>query len=162
MSAQGFTAATSSSSRTELELGYALESKQGEGRGVLTLYAADGQACLEIVLTPKGPVVHLRTSALKISADEDIEMGCERLTVHAKKDIRIHAGGHLVQSADGDVGVRAGGLLATEGHAQDIRARMGDVRIAANDDVEVDGERIRLNSPKEGSVTTKADPRIIP
>jgi hypothetical protein len=48
-------------------------------------------------------------------------------------------------SSGGSIGVRAEGDIVSEARAQIIRASAGDVRVVANDDVVMDGERIKLN-----------------
>src|SRR5690349_4133671 len=60
--------------------GYAVAVDRTQGGEMLTIFAADGNACLEIALTPGGLVVQLRSAALKIAAAGEIELGCKQLT----------------------------------------------------------------------------------
>jgi hypothetical protein len=39
----------------------------------------------------------------------------------------------------------ADGDLKTEARIQEIRARLGNVNVSANDDVRIDGERVMVN-----------------
>lgn len=139
----------SATRRVSLRSGYAIETAPSGGGEVLTIYATDGQACLEIVLTPAGPIVQVRAAALRVAAEGALSLECEQFVVRAERDIRMQAGSSIVQSAGDNVETSAGGLISSEGHAQHLRARLGDVRLQANDDVELDGERILLNSPKD-------------
>ncbi|MBZ5708403.1 hypothetical protein [Nannocystis pusilla] len=130
--------------------GYSLESLAGPRGDVLSIKAPDGKIFLKISLLPEGPAVELQSVSLAVAATGDLSLDCRRLAIHAEDGVAIHTGGDLVQVAQGDVRVAAGGVIDSEGHAQHLRARRGDVQLTANDDVALDGERVRLNSPKAG------------
>ncbi|MCY1060896.1 MULTISPECIES: hypothetical protein [Nannocystis] len=130
--------------------GYSLESLAGPRGDVLSIKAPDGKIFLKISLLPEGPAVELQSVSLAVAASGDLSLDCRRLAIHAEDGVAIRTGGDLVQVAQGDVRVAAGGVIDTEGHAQHLRARRGDVQLTANDDVALDGERVRLNSPKAG------------
>ena len=100
---------------------------------MLQLRAPDGRICLKITLTPSGPEVEIASAALSIATSGDVKVACERFAVDAR----------------GGIALRAGGDLETEGFAQRHRATRGDITLKANDDVTLDGERVRLNSPKD-------------
>lgn len=123
--------------RLTLHAGYQIA--VGDDRKELRLCAPDGRLCLAIVLTPEGPKVELSAAALDIATEGDVTVDCERFAVTARKDVVLDAGG--------DVRTRAEGELHTEALAQHHHARLGDMRLTANDDVSLHGERIRLNAP---------------
>ncbi len=117
-----------------LRRGYAIESADdGDEREVLRLRAPDGRICLKIILTPTGPEVEIASASLSIATDGDVNVACGRFAVDAR----------------GGIALRAGEDLETEAFAQRHRARRGDILLKANDDVQLDGERIRLNSPRD-------------
>jgi hypothetical protein len=91
---------------------------------------------VEITITAQGPVIRASAVALEIESATDISARCERFTVDARDNITLRAPKILHQ---------ASGILRAEGGAVQIDAKAGDVRIHANDDVAMDGERIRLN-----------------
>ncbi len=123
-----------------LRSGYAVEAPDGPGGDMLQLRAPDGRLCLKITLTAAGPEVHLSGVALSLTTQGDVNIDCDRFHVQARGEVAIEAGG--------DLRARAEGRLETEAFAQRHRARRGDLALIANDDVTVDGERIRLNSPR--------------
>ena len=122
-----------------LRSGYVVDTIEGPGGDELRLRAPDGRVCLKIKLTPAGPEVELQSVALSIATKGDVNVACERFNVVAEQGVSIVSGG--------DVTTNAAGALETEAHAQRHRARRGDIALVANDDVSLDGERIRLNSP---------------
>jgi len=123
-----------------LKSGYVLESFENDSADILRLTTADNKVCLQIILTPKGPVVELQSASLTLAAQKDIKLTCESLEIETKKELAIKSGGSIKQLAQGPI--------ETEGFSQSIVARRGDVAVKANDDVRIDGERIRLNSPR--------------
>jgi hypothetical protein len=141
------TSPASTSSTLALRSGYAVEAREGASQNLLLLKAPDGRICLTIRLLPEGPRVEIESESLAVSARGAIAIDCEELSIHARRDIALTAGGDLTQAADGAMRVRAEGPIETEGFSQTIRSRRGDVSVVANDDVTLDGERVRLNSP---------------
>src|SRR3569623_589378 len=88
--------------------------------GSLRLVGRDGAQPIEVEGTPGGPVLRLR-SGLAISVVGDVGLTADRLALHAR--------GSLGLTSDGAVDIRSG----------------GDVAVQANDDVKLNGERIKLN-----------------
>lgn len=127
-------------SEIQLSGGYVMETDAEDRPRDLSIRAPDGRVCLKVILTPDGPVVELDSVSLSIAARGDLKMSCDNLQIDADNSLALNAGG--------DLSLSAGGELRTEGFSQMIRARRGEVRVKANDDVTLDGERIRLNSPK--------------
>jgi len=125
---------------TALSSGYGVRTEARVGGDVLEIIAPDGRVCLQIVLTPEGPRVQIASAALQVRTQGSLQVECETLSIHARESISLRA--------DGDVSIDAGRMLETEAWGQEIRARRGDVHLEANDDVLLDGERVRLNSPR--------------
>ncbi len=123
-----------------LRSGYTVEALEVQEPATLRLIAPDGRICLKITLTPTGPEVELSSASLKIASEGDVAVECARFAVSTKGDIALASGGDLL--------VRAVGEMNTEAFAQRHRALRGDFALKANDDVTLDGERVRLNSPK--------------
>lgn len=118
--------------------GYALHVRD-EG-SALDVHAPDGRLCVRLVLAADGPRIEISGASLAVHAEREIALSCQRFTVDAAEGLALRSGA--------DLEVRAEGALRSEGFSQAIVARRGDVDIQANDDVAVDGERIRLNSPE--------------
>jgi hypothetical protein len=128
------------SNELSLRSGYVIESSEATGGDELRLRAPDGRVCLKIKLTAEGPEVELTSVALSIATKGEVSVACDRFSVVAKECVSIVSGG--------DLKAQAVGAIETEAHAQRHRARRGDIALVANDDVSLDGERIRLNSPR--------------
>ena len=133
--------------------GYTVSAAAEAGGELLTLRAPDGRLCLKIVLLPEGPVVEVSAQSVRLATSGELRVDCERLAINVRKEAAIQAG-ELRQTIAGDVHLRAGGAIESEADRQHLRARLGDIALAANDDVCLDGERVRLNSPKSAPPAT--------
>ncbi|HEY2731002.1 MAG TPA: hypothetical protein VGK52_13755 [Polyangia bacterium] len=113
-----------------------LHVERRDGGGVLKLMAADGSLPLQITITKEGAVLHLGRG-LSVLVDGPVALEMEALSIHAHQGIDV--------KTDGPMAIRANGDLLTEGAAQTIVARKGNVDVTANDDVTLHGERIKMN-----------------
>lgn len=95
---------------------------------------------VEITITPRGPVIRARASALEIDAAEDIVARCERFSINATESVSVRAR---------EITQQASGALHCTGAEVDVVANAGDVRVRANDDVQLLGEEILLNCERE-------------
>lgn len=147
----GLTPVATAPGRDEMTLsnGYHVEADAHGGDNLLRIRAPDGKVCLSIQLTPDGPRLEVDAVSMIVSTRRDLRIDCEGLAINTRADLDINAGGALRQRAAGDIQIHAAGTIESLAEdAQTIRAGLGDVAIEANDDVRLDGERIRLNSPR--------------
>jgi hypothetical protein len=107
------------------------------GEECLRLLGSDGATSLTIRLTEAGPVVEITGASLTLKVDGDLAFAGRRLLLHGSEAVAI--------SSDADFRMIAGGSLITQGRRQEVTATHGDVKVYANDDVKMDGERIRMN-----------------
>lgn len=115
---------------------------------ILNLRAPDGQLCLQITLTPEGPRIAVQGLSVAVECKGDLKIEAENVAVRARKELRLESGEN--------VHIDAVGEFRAEAFEQHLRARRGDIALKANDDVLLNGERIRLNSPR-----TPADLRAL-
>ncbi|EYF08060.1 hypothetical protein [Chondromyces apiculatus] len=118
--------------------GHALVVSGDQERNVLHLKDPSGAASLEIAIGPEGIRLMVRGAGLSLATTGALAIEAESLSLHGKNGVSV--------TTEGDARIEAGGLLETVGRSQHIRSARGDVRVQANDDVRLEGERIRLNS----------------
>lgn len=111
----------------------------------IVIAAPDGATELSVRLTREGPVLELRGASIEIEATRAVAVRCERFELAAREAVVIASGGELRETAAGDHALVVGGRSSTQAHAVAITARLGNVDVKANDDVELHGERIYLN-----------------
>lgn len=99
------------------------------GGHVLRLVGPGGAQRLEIAVTADGPVLRLH-SGLKIELAGALAIDAATVSLHGREGLTLTSGGDARLAAAGD-------LVA--------RAERGEVSVRANDDVRLDGERVRMN-----------------
>lgn len=115
------------------------------GRDRLTIRSATGEVELQICMTEKGPLLRFRAADVELEATRDVKVHCEEFHVKAEKNIVQESGGDLRQRIGGQADVKVRGRMTLAARDTRIQAKRGNVQIEANDDVEVLGERIKLN-----------------
>lgn len=95
----------------------------------VTIHGPAGEVLLEVVLTPAGPVLRFHAAEVQLDCKGSFKVRCESFDVQAT----------------GDIVQQAGGTLRAESNEMSLEARRGNVDVRANDDVNLNGERVRLN-----------------
>jgi hypothetical protein len=120
--------------------GYGLELRGADdGPEELRLVAPNGRLVLTIVLAPEGPRVEVDAASLHVRASERVRFDADRIELAAREGIELVSGGEIRH--------RAAGTITSEAFEHHVEATHGEIRLHANDDVALEGERIRLNSP---------------
>ena len=104
---------------------------------LLRIVGADGRVSLSIEIKESGPVLHFEGCDLAIRTDGDLAIEAGHLALHGRSGVSL--------TSDGDVLLKTAGDLHTEASECDLTATLGDVKVRANDDVKLNGERVMVN-----------------
>lgn len=118
--------------------GYTVELTRGRPE-TLRLREPGGKLCATLHLHPDGVRLEVQATELHASASQKLRLESAVVEIAARETLVMRSGGAIHQEADGPHRSRA--------REHDLEATHGEVRLRANDDVALDGERIRLNSP---------------
>lgn len=110
---------------------------RGSGEDVLRVEGKDGRLEVEVVVTESGTRLELHGTDVRIRSAGDLSLDGETVAITGRERVSVRS--------EGELDLEAAGLLRSEAHAQRIVARRGDTTIYANDDVRLDGERIKMN-----------------
>ena len=105
----------------ELQNAKTLTVSAAEDHDLIEIHGAGGIVELRIKLTPEGPVLQMESVRLSLKSSENVDVACRNFEVRASESIDIHADGGMQLSGQ------------------------ADVRVNANGDVIVTGEKIFLN-----------------
>lgn len=131
--------------RPTLDSGRSLEIESpGDGTDRLVVRGETGEVELDVTLTAEGPRLRFRSAELALETEGKLKVRCEELDVRARGTIYQECGG-LDQRVAGDARVSVRGELRQRALSTEIRSLRGDVDIRANDDVRLNGERVKLN-----------------
>jgi hypothetical protein len=121
----------------ELPSGRRISCEEEASGELVTVQGPEGGVELRVLLTEDGPVLRFDAARLELQSAGTIRAECDRFEVAARSDV--------VQEAGGDVSVQARGDLSTRARTTSVTSTRGDVALKANDDVTLDGERVKLN-----------------
>ncbi|HEY0137070.1 MAG TPA: hypothetical protein VGB85_23465 [Nannocystis sp.] len=121
----------------ELAGQHRVEIRRAPGSDTLELIGRDGRLVLAIEISERGPVLRFEGPALTLRASGELALEARHLTLRADESLALVSGGDLHLVAAGD--------LHSTARIQTITAELGDVKIEANDDVRIDGERVLVN-----------------
>lgn len=111
----------------------------------IRIESATGDVELEVTMTPTGPLLRFRAADVQLAASGEVAVDCESFTVRAEKAITHETGGDSREVVGGHKLTKVRGTHTALARRTHIEAKRGDVKIIANDDVEVVGERVKLN-----------------
>jgi hypothetical protein len=132
-------------SALELRGGYRVEVEHGSASDTLSLRAPSGDLVIAVTLTPEGPVLRLSGARVELTAPT-LALTCDDLALRAKRSALVEVGGDLVEAIGGARQTHVTGALHVAAKDVALAARQGEMRLEANDDVRVKGERVLLNS----------------
>jgi hypothetical protein len=120
-------------------LGFELALESGAAQEKLQLRAPGGEMCLEIRLARHGVEVSIAAAEIALSTKSSLRVDCQSIAFNAQEDIAI--------SSQGSLRLASAKQLSIESRSVAVASTLGDLSLCANDDVRIEGERIRLNSP---------------
>ncbi|MDC0723394.1 hypothetical protein [Nannocystis bainbridge] len=124
---------------TALELvgQHRVELRRDPALDTLELIGRDGKVVLAIEVRETGPVLRFEGAGLTLKTAGELVLDAKKLTLRSEEALSLTTGGDLDLVAAGD--------LRSTARVQTITAELGDVRLEANDDVRIDGERVLVN-----------------
>jgi hypothetical protein len=121
----------------ELVAGQRLVVEHRSGEDVIQIVAPNGRMSMKICLTPASATLELEGVDLRIQTAGDLSIEADRLAFHGRSSVALTSGGDALLYAAGDMHSLA--------RVQNIKADLGNVNVTANDDVSINGERVRVN-----------------
>lgn len=117
---------------------HALEIRRAGDHNVIRILSPDGRPGVSITLTAKGITLDVTGGDLAIKTSGALAIDADTVSLRGRNGVAIESGG--------DASIHAAGDVKSEGRTQEIKARLGSVSVKANDDVKLNGERIKLNA----------------
>jgi hypothetical protein len=139
-------AASGDSGTLQLASGRTLEWQASDGGAEhVRIRGVGGEIELDVTLTEEGPRLRFKAAELALEADGKVQVDCDEFHVRSRGDIVHEAAGNMGESVAGNAVTVVRGDLRVSARTAGVRATRGDVRLKANDDVKLEGERIKLN-----------------
>ncbi|MBS1549766.1 MAG: hypothetical protein JSS94_07875 [Bacteroidetes bacterium] len=101
---------------------------------------------LSIQITDGGLIVNVNAKELNIQASDQLRLSSKKIHIAASEQLKLSTDGNMLQQVNGDCLTEVEGTQKLIAQVQKITASLGNVEIKANDDVRLNGERVKLNS----------------
>ncbi len=109
----------------------------GQSEDCVRLLDSEGATSLTIRLGAGGTVIELGGGPVALNVEGDLAISSRRLMLHGREEVSI--------SSEANIRVEAGEDALVRAKRQELIATRGNLKAYANDDVLIDGERIRMN-----------------
>lgn len=106
--------------------------------GTVVVRTADGTPRLTLTISASEILLDCVSGATRLRIAGALTVDADRVQLSATNDMALHCGGDLTLSA--------GGRIDAVAQRVSLEATRGDALITANDDVRIEGERIRMNA----------------
>lgn len=113
--------------------------------GELRLLGKNQTVQLVISVNEDALVLNINALVLNINASDELNFSGKKINIDAVEQLSIKSGGNFVQQIDKDSLTEVGGINKMIAQIQKITANLGNVELKANDDVRLNGERVKLN-----------------
>ncbi len=118
---------------------HVLPVQTGGGAGaVVLLVSPDGSPRVQLSFEGGDLVVDCLGGSTRLRTSGVLALEAEQLVLSATHELRLCSGG--------DIHLQAAGNLLVQADAVQVQALGGDVCVTANDDVRLEGERVRMNA----------------
>lgn len=114
-------------------------------RNELRLLNRDQKVQLIISVNNDELMLTINAQQLNINAANEINLSAKKINIEAAEQVNIKSGGNLVQQIEKDSLTEVGGNNKMIAAVQKITASLGNIELKANDDVRLNGERVKLN-----------------
>ena len=108
------------------------------GAALMLVTAADGTPRLQLSLTAGELVIDCLGGSTRLRVGGALAVEADSLQLRSTHDMALQCGG--------DLSLHAAGRIDAVADAVAIEALRGDAQITANDDVRIEGERVRMNA----------------
>ena len=126
--------------------GRSISAVEADGEERIEVRGADGALVIALRLGADGPVLTVVGASIEIGAAKRLSLRAETMHLASAGDLTIEAGGGLFQRAGGSSVREIAGLDRSTAGEIEIDVHPGGISMRANDDVDIVGERVRLNS----------------
>lgn len=111
---------------------------KADSPSTVVVRAADGTPRLTLTISSGEILLDCVSGATRLRVAGALTVDADSMRLAATHDMALHCGGDLTLSA--------GGRIDAVAERVSLEATCGDASITANDDVRIEGERIRMNA----------------
>lgn len=127
----------------DLSGGNLLVLSRSEERSNIEILDSEGRPTLSVLMTSEGPILKIGGAGLRLDVSGELSFSADKVKIEGREGVEISSGGDMRSTAVGRSYQTA--------RSHEVVSDLGDIRLKANDDVRLNGERVMVNCPlKDG------------
>jgi len=128
-----------------LKKGHSVAIIEKNKKDLIQVRNAQGVTLFTIEVSDEGTNLNIEAENINIKANKTLHLSGENIDLESKKDLYLKSKGDFNQYVKGNKTIETQGENIETAKTQYIKAYLGDVKLKANDDIKLNGERVKLN-----------------
>ena len=128
-----------------LKQGHSLTILDKNGSDVVQVRNAQGLTLFTIEITEQGTNLNIEAKNINLVAEDKLNLSANEVTIDSRKKTILASMGDLESRIIGNHNTEVKGDSLNIAKTHLIKASLGDVKLQANDDIKLNGERVKLN-----------------
>jgi len=112
---------------------------------IVSVRNAEGLTLFTIEVSDQGASLNIEAENINLVAAKKLNLSAADINITSNKELHITSEGNLFQQVKGNKTIKTHGENFETAKSHHIKAFLGDVKLSANDDVKLNGERVKLN-----------------
>ncbi len=128
-----------------LKQGHSLTILDKNGSDVVQVRNAQGLTLFTIEITEQGTNLNIEAKNINLVAEDKLNLSANEVTIDSRKKTVLINRGDYENKIEGNCNIETMGDSLNIAKTHLIKASLGDVKLQANDDIKLNGERVKLN-----------------
>jgi len=128
-----------------LKRGHSLTVLTDNGSDVVQVRNAEGLTLFTIEITEQGTNLNIGAKNINLIAEDKLYLSGNEITIDSNKKTVLMSRGDYENKIEGNHNTETKGDSINVAKTHLIKASLGDVKLKANDDIKLNGERVKLN-----------------
>ncbi len=128
-----------------LKKGHSLAIHNEDNGDVIKVRNAKGLVLFTIEVSTAGATLNIEAENICISAANKLNITGKEVHIASEKQLNLKSNGNLDQQVKGNKTITTDGDNIETAKTQQLNAYLGDIKLKANDDIKLNGERVKLN-----------------
>ena len=128
-----------------LKQGHSLTILDKKGSDVVQVRNAEGLTLFTIEITEQGTNLNIGAKNINLIAEDKLNLSGNEITIDSTKKTVLTSRGDYENKIEGNYNSETKGDSLNVAKTHTVKASLGDVKLQANDDIKLNGERVKLN-----------------
>ena len=128
-----------------LKRGHSLTVLNNNGSDVVQVRNSEGLSLFTIEITEQGTNLNIEAKNINLIAEDKLNLTGNEITIDSNNKTVLTSQGDYENKIEGNCKTETKGKSLNVAKTHTVKASLGDVKLQANDDIKLNGERVKLN-----------------